>query len=249
MQRLKHILTFEDLVVGVPALLPHTLNHRNGRALAPALVVLDGGGFEATADAQHVTVTRLEGGAARVQVYVEAWHTIEGGFPRRPQPLVVYGGGGTSASTVVFDGQSIIGTGTLADPVRVNSATTERTLLTTCHAGDLEGSCVGIVSEGVVTRLDPSTTGLVTPAMGVIRHKLTPTLCVVVLFGEVTVPPNLIPGRVCWVGADGLPTSTWPTPTPGQRLANQVIGVALSADRLLVDPERRPVIVTGDRPD
>jgi len=248
MQRLKHILTFEDLVVGVPVQLPHTLNHRNGRALAPALLVLDASGFEATADTQHVTVTRLEGGAARVQVYAEAWHTIEGGFPRRPQPFVVYGSG-APAPALVFDGQTLLGTGSLADPVRVNSATTERTLLTACHAGDLEGSCVGIVREGVVTRLDPSTTGLVTPAMGVIRHKLTPTLCVVVLFGEVTVPPTLIPGRVCWVGMDGLPTSIRPTPAPGQRLANHVIGVALSADRLLVDPERRPVIVTGDRPD
>lgn len=246
MQQLKNVLTFAGLEVGVPTALPHGLNHRNGRALMPALVVVSGTGVDATADARHVTVTRQEFGSADVGVYVEAWHTIEGAFPQRPQPFVVRGG---SAAKLLFDGHSIIGEGTPGDPLRVNSATTERTLTVACRETDAPGMCVGGTAEAGVTRATPLITGLVTPAIGVITRKFAATLCTVVVFGEVEVTSApLLPGRPCWVGVDGYPTSTRPVPAPGERIATQAIGVALSEARLLVDPERRPIIATGGLP-
>ena len=250
MQRLKNVLPFMGLEVGTPVALRHRLNYRNGRALTPALLVLDGNGFEATADERHVTVTRQVDGAAAVNVYVEAWHTIEGEFPHRPQPFVVHGGSGGGAAALITDGRSLLGDGTARDPLRVNAAATERTFPTTCQATDLPGMCVSAtgVSAAQVARVNPRTAGLVTPAIGVITQKFAPTFCLVMVFGEVAVvPATLIPGRVCWVGVDGYPTSTRPVPAPGERLANQVIGTALGIDRLLGDPERRPVIVTGGR--
>ena len=246
MQRLKNVLAFTGLEIGVPVALPHKLNHRNGRALAPALVVLEANGFDATADERQVTVTRLAAGGAAVNVYVEAWHTIEGAFPQRLQPFVVRGGG--PAATLITDGRTLIGGGTARDPLRVNTSATERTFPTTCQVTDAPGMCVGITGEAdaQVARVNPRTAGLVTPAIGILTHKFTPTFCMVLVFGEVAVAPaTLTPGRVCWVGLDSYPTSTRPVPAPGERIANQVIGTALGAGRLLVDPERRPTIATG----
>lgn len=106
--RLKSILSFAGLVVGVPASLPHNLNW-NGRAVVPDIATpsSDASGFLVTADSVNVTVTRVTGGAA-VTLLVESWHTIERAFGAvatvvlSPQPFIPGGtGAGASGSSGV----------------------------------------------------------------------------------------------------------------------------------------------------
>jgi hypothetical protein len=138
--------------------------------------------------------------------------------------------------------------GAFVDVMTAADITTDRTLTAVCLDTDAPGMCVSATPAGVA-RMTPLITGLVSPAIGVITRKLASTLCTVLVFGEVEVAAaTLQPGRPCWVGIDGYPTSTRPVPAPGERIATQVLGVALSDRRLLVDPERRPIIATGGLP-
>lgn len=85
--QIRNIVRFAGLVVGVPTVLPHSLNNAD-RLLFPDLVLPTLGGFTVTADATNVTVTRTAdapGGA--VDVFVVHWHTFTRMFgPINPKP-------------------------------------------------------------------------------------------------------------------------------------------------------------------
>jgi len=119
---LKNILSFTGLVVGVPASLPHLLNV-NGTSVDPDLVLPDiVGGFTVTADATNVTVTRLVGSPAAVDVYVERWHTIEyvtpsGGLAAQIPFVVTGGAGGNEWAVQIWAKWAIAAsTNSFADP-------------------------------------------------------------------------------------------------------------------------------------
>ena len=97
-----------------------------------------------------------------------------------------------------------------------------------------------------VTRVNIKTTGLTTPAVGLIASKTTATRCTVLTVGEYLVPANnLIPGKPYWAAAAGGLTVSLPTPDPGGKIACQVMGIAIDTGRLLVNPERRPTLRIG----
>jgi hypothetical protein len=110
MIRLKNILSFTGLVVGVPQSIAHQLNWM-GRAVVPDIVSLDQGGYTVAATSTLLTVTRNAGAPAAVDALVESWHSIERAFGAKqtlvlsPQPIVIQGagsGGGGSGSSQVF---------------------------------------------------------------------------------------------------------------------------------------------------
>jgi hypothetical protein len=120
-----------------------------------------------------------------------------------------------------------------------------------CLSTDAIGDPVIVTGPSVltfpqVTRINIATTGLTKPAIGLIVTKATPTRCTVLTSGEFQFPTNtLIPGQPYWAAAAGGLTAVLPNPTPGTRLACQVIGTAIDSNRLLVHPERRPTIRVG----
>lgn len=77
--RIKNILRFTNLVVGVPTSIAHNLNVSD-RGVIPDLVIPSIGGFTITGDATNVTVTRDAGSAAAVDVFAEYWHTEDRAF-------------------------------------------------------------------------------------------------------------------------------------------------------------------------
>ncbi len=102
---LKNILSFTGLVVGVPTSIAHLINV-NGLAKKPQLVFANAAGYTITADTINITVTRLSGGAASVNVYCEFWHSIEDAEPP----------GGISPSSLPFTLQSSGGSGSSSFP-------------------------------------------------------------------------------------------------------------------------------------
>jgi hypothetical protein len=83
---LKNVIEFTDLAIGVPASLPHRLNVK-GIGVMPKLGGLNAEGFDVTADASDVTVTRtINAASGDVRVYVEYWHTLESVTPLVPPP-------------------------------------------------------------------------------------------------------------------------------------------------------------------
>ncbi len=119
-----------------------------------------------------------------------------------------------------------------------------------CPVAVVVGNWVYITGPAVLTipqvdTVDIKTTGKY-PAIGMVVEKSTPTRCLVIVGGEVAfLPATLIPGARYWVGTDGNLTATLPLAGVGERVATQVIGYALDADRLLIHPERRPIISTA----
>jgi hypothetical protein len=121
---LKNILSFTGLVVGAPSVQAHLLNI-NDIALIPRIMLATGGGYTITADSTNVTVTRLLGAGAAVDVYCELWHSIEDAEPRPSGilsslfPVIVQGGGSPSA-TVVTD-STMTGDGSAGSPLGVST--------------------------------------------------------------------------------------------------------------------------------
>lgn len=100
-QRLKNILRFVGLTPNTPTSLPHGLQTSLGLKLRPDLVALaPATGFTVSADDTNVTVT---GNGTAVDVYCEAWHTIERAFGDNittslvPQPFAIGGDGNNTA--------------------------------------------------------------------------------------------------------------------------------------------------------
>lgn len=110
-----------------------------------------------------------------------------------------------------------------------------------CTVGESVGDFVFVVGAPVagrdqVQRADPSDYDRM-PAVGVITRKPTSTTCLVQWFGET--PPiftGLSAGEIYFVGYDSKIAEVPPTPvTTGMFV--QPIGVALSPDKLYVQPD------------
>lgn len=93
----------------------------------------------------------------------------------------------------------------------------------------------GIVQVGKVDITNSATM----PTIGIVTEKTTSTRCVVISLGLVNPNMSLSPGRY-FVGASGQPTNVVPVPASGQKIAFQVVGYALDADRLIMKPELVP---------
>jgi hypothetical protein len=104
--KLKALVQFSGLSVGVPVALPHGLNW-NGTAVTPDIAeILDGSApYTATADATNLTITRVAGAPAACNVVVESWHTVERAFDgsqnvRLSSSLLVIQGGSAGSTGV-----------------------------------------------------------------------------------------------------------------------------------------------------
>ncbi len=109
MQQLKNIVRFTGLIPNVPAQLPHGLQLSNGVKLTPDLLAPSIEGAVVTADDTNVFVTV---NATEIDVYCEAWHTLERSFGNTatkelaPQPFVL-GGGGTGGGPEFLPGRTL----------------------------------------------------------------------------------------------------------------------------------------------
>src|SRR5258706_3518387 len=118
--KLKALLSFQGLVLGVPVVVPHGLNWSGTPEQPDVAEVLEGDGpYTITATATTLSITRLAGAQADVDVLVESWHTLERAFDGvqvtrlSNQTLVIQGaspgGGGTPAVDVEDEGVAIPG--------------------------------------------------------------------------------------------------------------------------------------------
>lgn len=143
---LKNILQFTGLAIGVPSVQPHLIMVNN-LAKVPRLVASNAGGYTITADATNVTVTRLAGGSASVNIYCEAWHSYEdaeplpNGISSSLFPFVIAGtstsgGGGSDGIEVVqLDG--------------VTPAVIDPAIATTIlQATSPQGACIATLAAG-----------------------------------------------------------------------------------------------------
>jgi len=125
--RLKNILTFTGLTVGIPVALPHLLNI-DGIAIVPDKIEANEASATVVASDTTVTVTPLVD-IASMAVYVELWYSPERVFGTPSDPLFtqipptpfVMLGGGASGGGSAFSGISVsvvstpaIGSGVLA---------------------------------------------------------------------------------------------------------------------------------------
>jgi hypothetical protein len=110
-----------------------------------------------------------------------------------------------------------------------------------CDSGDAVGDLVyvsGNFSSGdYQVRKADVTQYVKMPVIAVIIAKLTSTRAVIQFEGEIKNQyTGLTPGRTYFVGANGRPSSTPPTPGPGQRAYVQPIGVAVDQTVLRLTP-------------
>jgi hypothetical protein len=108
-----------------------------------------------------------------------------------------------------------------------------------CLASDNVGDVVCINGETVdgilqVTRADISNP-LKVPAIGVITSKSSLILCTVTRYGVIQASLTS-PQGLCFVGEDGRPTITRPSPSAGGSLFIQVLGAALGTNQVLLNP-------------
>jgi len=139
---------------------------------------------------------------------------------------------------------------------RVDSPATEdqtlkgRYFQADCLATDSIGVFVRILGNPVsgvrqVRRVDVTDQTLM-PAVGVIVEKTSLTRCLVQIMGEVIVDPeNLVPGKRYFIGRDSELADAPPDPVIGEKIASQVIGIALEPGILLVVPNLMYVVRVG----
>ena len=114
-----------------------------------------------------------------------------------------------------------------------------------CLSTDAVGNCVYITGPASgdvyqVTTADPLNGAVKMPAMGIIISKPAPssTSCIVQAGGEmVGIVSGLTPGKVVFVDNGGTLTHTPITAPPSQLAYIQSMGIALSTDRVLVNPD------------
>jgi hypothetical protein len=117
-----------------------------------------------------------------------------------------------------------------------------KTFVAKCQLTDVVGNCVYISGPAIgdtyqVTTAEPRDGATKMPAMGVIIEKTAPTDCVVQVGGEMKgVAGGLTPGKVVFVAVNGTLTHVIPTALVGQLAYIQSMGVAVSGDVVLVDP-------------
>lgn len=90
-----------------------------------------------------------------------------------------------------------------------------------------------------VDKVDPTNRAKM-PAIGIVTDKITPIKCVVVTIGEVVPGFSLVAGQRYFVGSDGKPSDSMPTPV-GTEMAKQIVGYALDTNKLLMLPNLDPI--------
>ena len=183
MIRLKNILGFSGLVVGVPQSIAHQLNWMD-RAVVPDIVSLDQGGYTVTATSTLLTVTRNAGAPAAVNALVESWHSIERAFGARqtltlnPQPIVVQGASPSSSGPnlhvqsfvyTVTGAEVGFGTNTITVPLPAPRASTAYIALAS-DGGKINGNQT--VASCPVAGYTLATVDVVTSAIAAIGDKL-----------------------------------------------------------------------------
>lgn len=124
---------------------------------------------------------------------------------------------------------------------RANELFVQNSIRALCQTTDDIGNCVhiaGTVAGGLhqVTTCDPTDFSKM-PAIGVIVEKETPTLCTVLLIGELQgVYTGLTLKRVVFVGLDGKIQEGPPTPSVGGFVFVQRVGSVTDDGRIYVVP-------------
>lgn len=107
----------------------------------------------------------------------------------------------------------------------------------TCASSDVVGDLVRVTAPLKVVSRVSITDVLTMPAIGVIIQKPSSTSAVVQCTGLIQgVYTGLTPGGMYFVGSNGRPTISVPTPGVGTSVFLQLIGVAVDADVLLLAP-------------
>ena len=99
----------------------------------------------------------------------------------------------------------------------------------------------GVIQVDTVDVTDLSTM----PAFGIVIDKTTPTICTVRVSGEVVPADVLTPGKRYFVGSDGKPSDTMPTPSSGGKAAAQAAAYALDSNILLLTLDQIPIVRVG----
>lgn len=122
----------------------------------------------------------------------------------------------------------------LANQIEVSLATPDS------GATSIDVACVSGLGVGQAARLAdvsstalavPASSGVMAPAIGVVRAKASPTTCTITLLGPVDVSSGSVAGPV-YVGPDGYLTTTLPS---GPAMAQQM-GSANGAAQVIVQP-------------
>lgn len=100
-----------------------------------------------------------------------------------------------------------------------------------CVSGLGIGQAARLANIGSAAIAVPASSGVMEPAIGVVRAKDSPTTCTITLLGPVDVSSGSVAGPV-YVGPDGYLTTTLPA---GPAMAQQM-GVADGWERVVVQP-------------
>lgn len=119
----------------------------------------------------------------------------------------------------------------------------------TCTAGEAVGDLVYISgprvgSDYTVRKADISDYTKM-PAVAIITSKLSATQAVIQFEGETGLYSGLSPGRLYWVSDSGIPTSTVPPISSGQRKYHQSIGIATDSDRIRLEFNKNLITRVG----
>jgi len=104
--------------------------------------------------------------------------------------------------------------------------------LSTLAVGDL---VYAAGASRTVALADPAVSGK-TPVIGIVTAKPTPTTCTIQVAGVVAGFSGLTPGYQLFLGRDGRPTMSPPTPAVGETITYQSIGVAIDSASILFTP-------------
>lgn len=111
-----------------------------------------------------------------------------------------------------------------------------------CTAGEAVGDLVYIsgakIGADYQIRKADVTDFTKMPAVAVIIQKISSTRAVIQFQGEVSLYSGLTPGRIYWVSDSGVPTTTPPSVTSGQRKYLQSVGVAVDSGRIKLQFEK-----------
>lgn len=128
--------------------------------------------------------------------------------------------------------------------VTIHPLSTPQHFTASCNTTDDVGHLVRISGPTVgssysVTRVD-ITDPQKMPAIGIIISKPSPSMCVVQRLGTVDVSlagvSSLVPGRLCFVGPDAMPSATLPSPAPGAYVMIQAVGIGTGPSTFELDP-------------
>lgn len=142
-----------------------------------------------------------------------------------------------------FEGQGILSLQELTNQSPVEDLTAE------CRPTDQVGDIVCVVGDSIhgviqVGKADPMHFNKM-PGACIISRKFDDIHCILIRSGIVYCPSGLVPGRIAFLGFNGLPTSVRPTPPVDQFCFIQTLGVAMDSTRLLLNPSFNMTRVGG----